>query len=282
MAEPVFAHDSASGPPDVKITVTNRLSDPDVRVAAGAIVRFTNADDERHRFRSRDGAGFDTGDIEPGRFAQVRLGSARTYAYIDERTDDPRYTGRIVVRGGSAGSGDSTGTAGTPQRTATVTMADRSFQPATTRLAAGGSVTFRNADSDDHTATGGIIDSGTLSAGATYRLSFPKAGTYDFLCIFHPDMRGTIEVIGATKPEPSTPQPTSSPTPAATAPSADTSSVDIVDLAFQPASLEVPSGGTVVWMNSGVVPHTATADDGTFDSGTRALVKLSGDSPFRF
>ena len=71
-AQPALAHDSANGTPDATITVTERLSHRDIRVEAGAIVRFTNADDERHRFRSRDGAGFDTGNIEPGEFAQVR------------------------------------------------------------------------------------------------------------------------------------------------------------------------------------------------------------------
>src|SRR5690348_7776348 len=102
--EPVLAHDSASGTPDITITVTNRLSDRDARVAAGAIVRFRNADDQRHRFRSRSAGGFDTGNIEPGEFAQVRLG-AGTYTYIDERTGDPRFAGRIVVGGSSPGSG---------------------------------------------------------------------------------------------------------------------------------------------------------------------------------
>ena len=276
VAAPVSAHDSASGTPDVTITVANQLSDRDISVAAGAIVRFRNADDQRHRFRSRTGEGFDTGDIEPGEFAQVRLGSAGTYSYIDERTEDSRYAGRIVVGGSSPGSGASTGTTGTPRRTATVTIGDRIFQPGTTRLAAGGSVTFRNADGDEHTATGGIIDSGTLSPGATYRQTFAKPGTYDFLCIFHPDMRGTIEVVGSTTPAPANPRPTptatptpvATPNPSPTAPSAGTASVDIVDLAFEPAALEVPSGTSVRWTNTGAAPHTATAADGTFDSAT--------------
>jgi plastocyanin len=43
--------------------------------------------------------------------------------------------------------------------------------------------------------------------------------------------------------------------------------VSIVDFAFQPASIEVPAGSTVTWTNAGAATHTATADDGTFDSG---------------
>ena len=46
----------------------------------------------------------------------------------------------------------------------------------------------------------------------------------------------------------------------------DGAAVTIVDFAFQPASLEVPAGSTVTWMNSGAAPHTVTADEGAFDS----------------
>jgi plastocyanin len=50
----------------------------------------------------------------------------------------------------------------------------------------------------------------------------------------------------------------------------DGAQVSIVDFAFQPASVEVPAGGTVTWTNTGAAPHTATADGGAFDSGQLA------------
>jgi tyrosinase len=43
--------------------------------------------------------------------------------------------------------------------------------------------------------------------------------------------------------------------------------VEIGDLFFAPDMLEVDSGTTVTWTNNGVLPHTVTADDGSFDSG---------------
>jgi plastocyanin len=43
--------------------------------------------------------------------------------------------------------------------------------------------------------------------------------------------------------------------------------VQIVDFAFEPATLEVPAGTTVVWTNAGSAPHTVTSDTDAFDSG---------------
>jgi len=44
----------------------------------------------------------------------------------------------------------------------------------------------------------------------------------------------------------------------------------IVDFAFSPATVTVPVGTTITWTNTGAKPHTVTADDGSFASGTLA------------
>lgn len=44
-------------------------------------------------------------------------------------------------------------------------------------------------------------------------------------------------------------------------------SVSMGDNFFQPASLNVAVGQAVEWKNTGNLPHTATADTGSFDSG---------------
>jgi plastocyanin len=57
---------------------------------------------------------------------------------------------------------------------------------------------------------------------------------------------------------------------------ADTASVSINSFAFMPASLNVAAGSSVTWTNNqGSVPHTVTADDGSFDSG-----RLAGGQTF--
>ena len=44
--------------------------------------------------------------------------------------------------------------------------------------------------------------------------------------------------------------------------------VEIVKLKFVPAQLEVAPGDTIVWINKDFVPHTITAADNSWDSGT--------------
>lgn len=49
-------------------------------------------------------------------------------------------------------------------------------------------------------------------------------------------------------------------------PKSQTVTVVIENMKFSPAELEVKKGETVIWVNKDLVPHTATADDGSFDS----------------
>jgi MYXO-CTERM domain-containing protein len=44
-------------------------------------------------------------------------------------------------------------------------------------------------------------------------------------------------------------------------------SVTITDFEFSPATITVNEGDTVTWTNDGPTPHTATAEDGSFDTG---------------
>jgi plastocyanin len=46
--------------------------------------------------------------------------------------------------------------------------------------------------------------------------------------------------------------------------------IAIVDSEFDPPELTVPVGATVIWNQNGALPHTITAEDGSFDSGQLA------------
>lgn len=44
--------------------------------------------------------------------------------------------------------------------------------------------------------------------------------------------------------------------------------VEIRDFVFAPPRLEVSPGDRIIWINRDIVPHTATASDKSWDSGT--------------
>jgi plastocyanin len=54
--------------------------------------------------------------------------------------------------------------------------------------------------------------------------------------------------------------------------------VEIVDFAYDPDRVQVATGGKVIWQNQDSAPHTATADDGSFDTGTLEEGKLKSET----
>jgi plastocyanin len=67
----------------------------------------------------------------------------------------------------------------------------------------------------------------------------------------------------------------------ASAPSGEAASaekVKIVEFAYQPDPVRVQVGGKVIWQNEDAAPHTATADDGSFDTGTIEQGKLGSET----
>jgi plastocyanin len=76
----------------------------------------------------------------------------------------------------------------------TVAVADNSFSPADLKVAVGDTVTFENEGQIAHTVTGDDFDSGSMAPGATFTFEASEAGTFSYVCTFHPGMQGTIEV----------------------------------------------------------------------------------------
>jgi len=67
------------------------------------------------------------------------------------------------------------------------------FMPAAVTASPGDIVEWVNGDFVDHTATtradGFDIN---VPAGATRRLTIPNGGVFDYYCVFHPGMTGTV------------------------------------------------------------------------------------------
>jgi len=65
------------------------------------------------------------------------------------------------------------------------------------------------------------------------------------------------------------------------APSGDavrSAKVEIVDFAYEPDRVTIEEGGKVTWINRDAEPHTATADDDSFDTGRLGEGKLKSES----
>src|SRR5436309_2601456 len=56
--------------------------------------------------------------------------------------------------------------------------------------------------------------------------------------------------------------------PAPSGEAAKAEKVQIVEFSYEPEPVVVQVGGKVTWQNEDTAPHTATADDGSFDTGT--------------
>ncbi len=71
------------------------------------------------------------------------------------------------------------------------------FNPPTIDVPVGGSVTWTNQDNAPHTATGldrEALQSGAIAFGESFTQAFDAAGTYEYFCEFHPNMKGSIVV----------------------------------------------------------------------------------------
>jgi plastocyanin len=78
--------------------------------------------------------------------------------------------------------------------TVTVENIDFAFYPAEVVIARGGTVTWKQQDSIQHTVTGAGFDSGKLTQGQTFSHTFNEVGTYEYVCTIHPSMKGKVIV----------------------------------------------------------------------------------------
>jgi plastocyanin len=100
--------------------------------------------------------------------------------------------------------GTGSGTASAAQEAAPATadgapveIKNFAFNPPTIEVPVGGSITWSNNDNVPHTATAldrTVLQSGAIQPGTSFTQTFATAGSYDYFCEFHPNMKGTIVV----------------------------------------------------------------------------------------
>lgn len=79
--------------------------------------------------------------------------------------------------------------------THTVVIQGVKYEPETLTVQRGDSVVWVNKDPFPHTVTAsGSFDSHSIAAGASWRYVARKTGQYSYTCIFHPNMKGRLQV----------------------------------------------------------------------------------------
>ncbi|MGI0045928.1 MAG: cupredoxin domain-containing protein [Nitrosotalea sp.] len=151
------------------------------------------------------------------------------------------------------------------------------FTPNTVTVPKGDIIQWTNNDIAAHTVTstpdGSAFDSGLIASGKTYSLDTSKlnATEYNYMCTVHPFMTGKIILT--------------QPIIANVTISNGAHTQSAGQKYFDPASLSVKVGTTVVWTNQDSASHTVTSGDpsggpsGTFDSG---LIKPGNTFKYTF
>ena len=79
---------------------------------------------------------------------------------------------------------------------------DTCFIPSMLEISVGDTVAWHNNDTAAHTVTSGspasgptgVFDSSLVMAGTVFEHTFDESGTYDYFCLVHPWMVGTVQV----------------------------------------------------------------------------------------
>jgi len=91
------------------------------------------------------------------------------------------------------------------------------------------------------------------------------------------DTSGSATTTETTTEEGATTEESGS-SPAPSGEAARSEKVKIVEFTYQPDPVVVQTGGKVIWQNEDAAPHTATADDGSFDTGTIEQGKIGSET----
>jgi plastocyanin len=128
-----------------------------------------------------------------------------TFAHISPPTSRPAtlravnarwFRGALVTALGLTALGCATaGAAG--EADMRVLIVGRAYQPSQLTVGLGQTVVWRDESFGQHTVTSvdGLFNSGVMSSGSSFTMTFAKAGTFDYVCTIHPTMKGSVIVL---------------------------------------------------------------------------------------
>jgi len=288
-----------------------------ISATVGDTIEFVNRDAAPHTATSTStpagAAAFDSGRLAQAQSFRVVVTQAGTWSF---RCDfHPTMLGSIVASAGAGGGTNPPGGSQPPpggtqpppggaSGTVTVDIRNSTFiGPGGTSaitLSLGQSVEFVNSDDRAHTATstgappagGSAFDSGRLNSGGRFSFTPAAAGTWSFLCDFHPEMRGTLVVAsGGSGPNPGPgdppPPPGGNPPPTEPPlPGTDLVAIVITDAGFAGpggvADVTIDLGQTIEWRNLSSNFHDLRSDEEPDDVERFESGELAPGERFRF
>ena len=174
--------------------------DPDVAVVTqGHIVEWTNADSVAHTVTSAVDFGetFDSSLMDAGEVFTLDTSNLEVGDYEYLCIVHPWMVATLVIEAAKEPTKIII-----PEGAAIPEEGQIYYDPEVIDVTVGTTVLWENVDSTMHTATSGnpdsgadgVFDSDILSTGDTFEFTFTDAGNYEYYCILHPWMVGTVNV----------------------------------------------------------------------------------------
>jgi len=156
------------------------FTSPTLTVDLGDTVTWINKDADDHIVTSDSGK-FNSYVLHAGNYFRYRFTSAGIYPY--HCSIHPMMKGNIIVLDTVPGHNE-------------VWIKNYTYNPDTITISLNDTIKWINKDAMDHTVTSftSLFDSGVLHDEASYNHKFTATGTYDYGCMIHAGMTGTVIV----------------------------------------------------------------------------------------